>query len=119
MSILADMKINARAAITEHWASCEEAGLPHRVANRDQTLAAFDSFFDAITVTEKPAEAMVLDTIRKLYETLHAINDECDNGLLETDERELLVPFVIDAAAAVGLNPDDYDGEPGGEFREF
>jgi hypothetical protein len=119
MSTLEQLKANAHSAITEHWASCEKGGLPHRAANRDQVLAAFGTFFDALSATDKPEEAFVLDAIRKLYEALHAINDECDNGLLETDERELLVPYIIDAAAAVGLNPDDYDGEPGGEFRDF
>jgi hypothetical protein len=119
MSTLEQLKANARSAITQHWASCEEGGLPHRAANRDQVLAAFDTFFDALSATEKPGEVFVLDAIRKLYEALHAVNAESDNGLLETDERELLVPFVIDAAVAVGLNPDDYDGEPGGEFRDF
>jgi hypothetical protein len=119
MSHLDQLRTKAQADITGHWASCEQAGLPHRASNRDQVLGAFDRFFDALSMPEKPAVALVLETIRQLYVALHAINDANDNGVLETDERELLVPIIIEAAAAVGLNPADYDGEPGGEYRDF
>jgi hypothetical protein len=119
MTIPQILRTSTIAAITQHWASCETSGLPHRAADRDQVLAAFNVFFDALSGLDKPGDVAVLETIRRLYEALHAINDANRNGLLETDERELLVPIVIEAAKLAGLNPDDYDGEPGGEFRDF
>jgi hypothetical protein len=119
MAISQSMRASTAAAITEHWADCEEGGLPHRASNRDQVLAAFSGYFDALSASDSLGEAMVLTAIRDLYTSLDAINAEADNGLLETDERELLVPIIIDAAAAAGISPDDYDGEPGGEFRNF
>lgn len=57
--------------------------------------------------------------MKQLYDGLYEVMEAADDGLLETDERELLVPLFIDAAEVCGVDPDEYDGEPGGEYRDF
>ena len=57
--------------------------------------------------------------MKQLYAVLERINADAEHALLETDERELLVPLFIAAAEACGVDPQDYDGEPGGEYRDF
>ena len=48
------------------------------------------------------------------------INARADGGLLETDERELLVTVIIDAAAAAGLEIPEFEhGDPTFQFRNF
>lgn len=121
MESIADLRARALPAIREHWASCREAGLPHDPSNLAAVVRAFERFFSVMETMRAPVErARVLEAIAALYADLDAVNEAADGGLLETDERELLVPFVIDATRATGLDPAGFpDGEPGGEYRNF
>ena len=120
MSALTELQTRCKAEITSHWDSCREHGLPHNPVSMKQVVGAFEQFFDAMGRTSPMTEAAALAAIKPLYVALDEINAANDHGLLETDERELLVPFVIDTVAAVGLDPAAFpNGEPGGEFREF
>ena len=93
--------------------------MDHTKSNRDEVLASFEQF--VIFLKSEPASepTKVIDSIRLLYSELNQTNDKYDGGLLETEERELLVPIVIELAAAAGIDPDEYDGEPGSEYRDF
>jgi hypothetical protein len=83
-------------------------------------MSSFERFVASVkSLPQKHDDAAVLARIEKLYEELDVMNEKAGNGLLETDERELLVPIIIDIAIAAGVNPENYDGEPGGEFRNF
>jgi hypothetical protein len=110
----------AKPEIVTHWERAEAAGLPHKASNLKQVLTAFEGLVANIkALPESQEEDDVLSELQKLYGTLDQINQAADHGLLETDERELLVPIVIELAVAAGVDPDNHDGEPGGEFRDF
>ncbi|MGL4490860.1 MAG: hypothetical protein ACRCU5_15580 [Rhizobiaceae bacterium] len=109
----------AVSEIATHWFRCEESGLDHTISNRDEVLAAFVKYTKHLKSTPFGDAPKAIEGIRILYSELNLINEEHDLGLLETDERELLVPIIIELAAAAGVNPDDYDGEPGSEYRDF
>ena len=111
--------LTARPTLTQHWQSCASSGLPHTAVSEAAVAAAFEQFLAALSTPNLEVPDGALRAIQALYARLDVINDEQDGGLLETDERELLVPIVIDAARLVGLDPAAYDGEPGGEFRNF
>lgn len=122
MESIAELRARALPAIRDHWARCREAGLPHDPSNLAAVVRAFERFFSVMETIPAPRgdRARALEAIAALYADLDAINETVDGGLLETDERELLVPFVIDATRATGLDPADFpDGEPGGEHRNF
>jgi len=62
----------------------------------------------------------ILAAIKTLFEELDEINEQADGELLSTDERDLLVPVVIAAAAAAGLDVSEFEGgDPTLEFRNF
>jgi hypothetical protein len=110
----------AKPDILENWRDCQEAGLPHTPENCKEVIEAFERFI--VNVKALPSshtDAEVLGQIQMLYKTLDAINEPTDNSLLETDERELLVSIIVDIAEAAGVDSEKYDGEPGGEFRNF
>ena len=110
-----------RPQIEEHWENCREDGLDAatQVAT-DKVDACIDDFFaDLKKISKVAGDVAVLGAMERLYKRLDEINSAQDHGLLETDERELLVPLFIAAAEICGVDPDKYDGEPGGEFREF
>ncbi len=107
--------------IATHWESCREAGLDAMTQeNTDTVDAEIRAFFQRLKALPDPAtDDLVLAEMQRLYQHLNAINDKAGSDLLETDERELLVPVFIDAAFACGVDPEKYDGEPGGEYRDF
>ncbi len=111
----------AAPGIAAHWDRCRKAGLKGmEPANTGAVDAAISAFFDRLkALPESSEDALVLAQMQRLYVELDAINDRVGHGLLETHERELLVTVFIDAAQACGVDPDDYDGEPGGEYRNF
>lgn len=120
MDALETIWAKSRPEIETHWTRCEQGGLPHTAANRDRVIAAFEAFLT--TLKGLPAghsEQPVPDAIRVLYAALDEVNVANGEGLLETDERELLVPIIIEAAVAAGVNSANHDGEPGSEFRNF
>lgn len=121
MTKLSALRTETANNISAHWKSCEEGGLPHTPANCGAVQAAFETFFDAMgRPGVKPTVPAALNAIRELYAVLAKINAEADGGLLETDERELLVPVVMAAVEACGIDLEQFpDGEPGGEFRTF
>lgn len=60
------------------------------------------------------------DALREAILALNEANDEADGAMLETDEREILVPWLIETAADAGLDPKQFDdGDPTGDLREF
>ena len=111
----------ATPGIAAHWVSCREAGLEgHTVAAAEAVDAAIRAYFDQLKALPEPcSDTPVLEAMKRLYGSLDEINAHAGYGLLETDERELLVPVFVDAAAACGVDPEAHDGEPGGEYREF
>lgn len=118
---LDDLLSAAAPEIQEHWESCRESELSgHTKEASDHVDGQITAFFAHLKALPDPAEeAAVLDAMRQLYEALDEINEQTEGGLLETDERELLVPLFIEAAEICGVDPEDHDGEPGGEFRNF
>ena len=66
-----------------------------------------------------PTAAIVAE-IETLFRELGELNASCEGRLLETDERELLIPIIIEAASAAGVNTEDFQaGDPTVEFRTF
>ena len=112
---------HAMPEIEQHWQACREGGM--KAMNQtatDAVDAAIRAYFAGLkALGNQPTEAQILNEMRHLYEKLNKLDAASQNTLLETDERELLVPVFMDAAIACGIDPQDYDGEPGGEYRDF
>jgi hypothetical protein len=114
-----DIWSRTKLEISEHWSSYEGPGLEHTPSNRDEVLVAFERFVTHLKSMPANRPVPVIEAIRLLYSELNLINEKYDSSLLETDERELLVPIIMELAETAGVNPDDYDGEPGAEYRDF
>lgn len=75
------------------------------------------AFVKALPKEPDPDEAM--EALTAVILALNAAVEE-DEALIETDEREIIVPWLIEMAAEKGLDPDDFeDGDPTGDLREF
>ncbi|MEM7221950.1 MAG: hypothetical protein AAF495_03160 [Pseudomonadota bacterium] len=112
----------ARWVLADHWASCLEFQLEghsehaHRAV--DQLIY---QYFEALKSLPEPGRPDdIMDALKRLFEGLAELNAQSDDALLETDEREVIVPIVIAAAKTAGLPVEDYeDGDPTFAFRMF
>ena len=119
---LQEVLSEAKPRIAAFWTSCRDSGLeghgPELTGKVDQALAGYVDALGAFP--GKPGKDAILGIMKDLFEQLDELNDEADGALLETDERELLVPVIIEAAVAAGLELKEFpDGDPTGEFRNF
>ena len=108
--------------LAEHWEDCLEAKLEgHNRASHQQVNAAIARYFYGLKqLGSEGNKVKILETMRGLFEELDRINEDAGGGLLETDERELLVPVIIQAAETAGLDVDEFeDGDPTFAFRNF
>ena len=119
---LADCLAAAQPALAEHWVSCREAGLdsftPEATGEVDRLIEAY---FSALSALPDPAPHNdIMAAMVQLFAKLDDVNAKSDGSLLETDERELLVPIIIEGAKLAGLDLSKFsDGDPTGEFRNF
>lgn len=79
-----------------------EEPVPH-----EAVLAALEGYKEALKeLPEKPARGTILEPMTTAVERLNALNDMQGGTLLGTAEAERIVPFMIDAATEVGLDPE-------------
>ena len=96
----------ARPRIAKHWTFFHTAA-PSAIARVNELL---DEYFEKLKALPDGALSMtVLREIEALIRGLGEVNAACNGTLLETDERELLVPIIIEAASIAGLNVDEFD----------
>src|SRR5215467_2048586 len=112
----------AKPRIAQHWSFFMEAGLsgftPTTVARVDELI---DTYFERLkALPDGASRTAILREIETLFRRLDEVNASCDGALLETDERELLVPIIIEAASAAGLSVGEFEhNDPTLEFRNF
>jgi len=65
-----------------------------------------------IQLGDTASEAQKVEEFRIAVEALNELNEEIDDALIETGEREELCELLDAITVAAGLNPEDYgDGE--------
>ena len=105
-----------------HWKRCLKAGLSGHTADSGRAVnALLVEYFLALRILDWPAPAEAITSeLRRLFAQLGQLNTSAGSSLLETDERELIVPLVNTAAELAGLDLDAYeDGDPTSDFRGF
>ena len=112
----------AKPRLAAHWSACIEHGLAgFSLAAAEQVDQRIAAYFTALKALPDPAaKSAILEEIKTLFGALDQVNAAAGGGLLETDERELLVPLIIEAATAAGLDAAEFEGgDPTFEFRNF
>ena len=106
----------ARPRVSKHWSFFTGGGTPSAVTRVNELI---DIYFEKLKALPDGAPpTTILREIEILLRSLGEVNASCNGEFLETDERELLVPIIIEAASVAGLNADEFeDGDPTLRFR--
>ena len=110
----------ARPRVSKHWSFLTggfgHRGTPSAVARVNELI---DIYFEKLKALPDGAPpTTILREIEILLRSLGEVNASCNGEFLETDERELLVPIIIEAASVAGLNADEFeDADPTLRFR--
>jgi hypothetical protein len=110
---------DAEHSIAAHWERCRDSGVagasPEATARVD---ARIRSYFEALkALPPRAPEASVLAAIAGLFDDLMRLDAETGGALLEEAERDLLLPLILNAAEAAGLDPHKFPRrEPGGRL---
>ena len=110
----------AQARLARHWETCLEFNLADHSAEAHAAVdLAVDSYFAHLASLPSPVdEAKLIVAMKTLFSNLDELSGRFGSGLLETDERELIVTPVLDAAAVAGLDLTQYpSGDPTLPFR--
>lgn len=98
-------------------------------ANIDSCTEILDSFLKALTDAVagrslegdedngKQRNERIMESVKTVVLALNVLNEQCNGGLIETDQREQLCDLIITAAAKAGLDAKDQDIT--GEWREW
>src|SRR5262249_49183845 len=106
--------------VSTHWTFFDggfgHGGTPSAVARVNELI---DGYFEKLKALPDGAPATtILHEIETLIRGLGEVHASCNEAFLETDERELLVPIIIEAASVAGLNVEAFeDGDPTLDFR--
>lgn len=68
-----------------------------------------DAFDAHLTTCAHGDETAVMGAVQEAVEALNALNEDCDGGLIETDQREDLCALIIALAARRGAGTGDED----------
>lgn len=83
----------------------------------DQCSKIIDDLFDSLkAVSGAKRQESIMKAVKTAVVKLNKLNDKCDGGLIETDQREDFCELIISAAKQAGLESDDDITE---EWREW
>ncbi len=98
-------------------------------ANIDSCAEILDSYLEALTEAveghdleddEDDGQAFnesILEAVKTVVQALNVLNEQCEGGLIETDQREQLCDLIQTAASEAGLDTEGEDITE--EWREW
>lgn len=106
----------------DHWAACLESGLEGHTSDRHtRVFQILTAFIDRLkNLSAMPDQSEIMKEVEAVCSQLNRVNDDAGGQLLETDERELIVPLILSAATVVGLDCTRFEnGDPTFDYRDF
>lgn len=80
----------------------------------DKCGKILNDYIDSLlSLNEPKSDKEIMKCVKKVVEKLNKLNEKCDFSLIETDQREDLVPYIQKAAELAGFTSgnDDVTGE--------
>lgn len=118
MMDLTKMKRNkcALESMTEylqcHEDECDEYDAGYTSEDVEECGAILDEYIDTlIALGDEADNRSIRRCVQQVVENLNRLNERCDYQLIETEQREEMVPYIIQAAEQAGLSigRDEYD----------
>jgi hypothetical protein len=84
----------------------------------DECGKILDKYIDSIIALEEPKSNQdIIQCVENAVKELNDLNEKCNYSILETDQREDLVPYILHIAKSAGLVTDIDDIT--GKWREW
>lgn len=113
---------DAEHSIAAHWERCRDSGVAGATAEATARIdARIRAYFETLkALPPRAPEARIVEALIGLFDDLMRLDEETGGGLLEEAERDLLLPLILNAAEAAGLDPHKFPRrEPGGRRLDF
>ena len=119
---IAALMASLDSELDSYWETALEEGLESHtkdsLGDLKEILHAFAREVSALA--GEGVQDRAVDVVVGTFARLHVLNSAHDEGLLETDEREMIVPFINESVEAVGVDLSRFEDEDiTGEHREF
>ena len=99
---------------------CDEFDAGYTQDDVEECGEILDDYIDSlIDLAGAADEDAILDCVRSVIVKLNRLNERCDYQIIETDQREELVPYIIQAAEQAGLSSDREDYDITEQWREW
>ena len=73
-------------------------------ADIDECGRILDRYIDNLISIEKTkSDEQILMCVKSVIDDLNDLNERCNGSIIETDQREELVPYILNAASIAGL----------------
>ena len=101
---MADLKTRLLESMREFM---READVEYGEADIVECGTILDEHLSAVAAAADRDDALAC--VRTTVLRLNALNERCDDSMIETDERETICEFIIRAGAIRGFNEEDED----------
>lgn len=99
---------------------CDEFDAGYTQSEINECGDILDEYIDALIDLEGMAdEEAILQCVEDVIMKLNRLNERCDYQIIETDQREELVPYIIQAAEQAGLSQERAEYDITEEWREW
>jgi hypothetical protein len=82
-------------------------------AEIDRSAKIIDTYLaslaNAANVSAARKEDSIMAAVKAAVLDFNKLNAECEQPIIETDQREMLCELIISAALEAGLEPEEYD----------
>ena len=99
---------------------CDEYDAGYSQDEVDECGQILDEYIDTlIALGEDADDKSILRCVQRVVQKLNQLNERCDYQLIEIDQREEMVPYIIQAAEQAGLSTHRLEYDITEEWREW
>lgn len=99
---------------------CEEYDAGYTQDEVNECGEVLDEYIDTlIALGDEADDKSIMRCVQRVVQKLNQLNERCDYQLIETDQREEMVPYIIQAAEQAGLSLHRAEYDITEEWREW
>lgn len=103
-----------------HEDDCDDYDAGYTQYEVNECGEILDEYIDTlIALGDEADDKAIMRCVQQVVQKLNQLNERCDYQLIETDQREEMVPYIIQAAEQAGLSLHRAEYDITEEWREW